>query len=349
MEHIELILANDVPNVGKQGQKVSLALTPADVHLAEEMATYLAGYSVPNFRADEASKIILVDRDEDWFRTFDTDDAFKRVAVKASIQAPVPEVDPKTALTKYSVVDRFVGAFVPTVTELNAVKAFRPKQAGLNRCKRAIQLDREYDVWGMLTTTANWNANNVIALGAGFNWNGGASSNPIKDLMDLGERSAMMPIEYWMNPTVANAFIRHTLVKDHYRQFLGDGAIGGTLNDLNRASAANASMDFAIPGIGIVHVVSGKAKDASGVLGFIVDKSFVVATHSPAGVPTDGEDVASSYTFRRKGPSGTGFETREFFIENRGPLGGTMVVTSMADIAKMTGSIVGGLLTGVCT
>lgn len=347
MENIELILAEDVPGCGKRGEKVTLALTPADVHQPEEMATYLAGYSNPLMRADEVSKPVLVDKDEDYFRTSDSDDAFKRVQVKASHQSAIPEVDPKTSLTTYKVVDRFVGSFVPTVTELNAGKAFKPRAAALRRCKNAIGLDREHDVWDLLTTTGSWNANNVLALGAGQNWNGGASSDPIKDLMDLNDLSAMSPLDYWMNLKLASAFIRHDKVRDHFRMFNNQAAFAGALAALNTAAnKAPASIDFAIPGVGNVHVVTGKSKNASGVIGSILGNSFVVATHAPPGVPQDAEDIASTYTFRRKGPSGTGYETREFFVENRGPLGGTMVVTSMADIAKMTGNNVGGLITG---
>ena len=98
--------------------------------------------------------------------------------------------------------------------------------------------------------------------------------------------------------------------------------------------------------IGMIHIVQGQSLSSAGVLGAILGSSFVVATHSPPGIPEDGEEIATTYSFRRRGPSGVGFETREFFIENRGPLGGTMVVTSMADIAKMTSTIVGGLITG---
>lgn len=347
MEHIELILASDVPGVGRRGEKVNLALTPTDVHQPEEMATYLAGYSNPQMRADEVSPPVLVDRDQDYFRTSDSDDAFRRVAVKASLQSSIPEVDPKTNLALYKVVDRFVGSFVPTVTELNAVKAFKPRAAALRRCKNALSIDREYDVWDMLTTTGNWNSNNVLALGATQKWNGGSASDPIKDLQTVNELSAMSPVEYWMNLTVANAFVRHDKVKDHFRQFNGDAAIAGAINTLNNAVAkAPTTIDFAIPGVGVVHVVSGRAKNASGVVGFILGSSFVVATHRPPGVPTDAEDIATSYSFRRKGPSGIGFETREFFVQNRGPLGGTMVVCSMADTAVMTANVVGGLITG---
>lgn len=346
MEKIELTLAEDSA-LGKAGQKVELALTPADVHVAEEMPTYLAGYSVPGFRADEASKPILVDVDEDKYRTMSTDDAFKPVQVKASMQQAVPEVDPQSSLDSYKVVDRFVGSFVPTVVELNAQKVFRPKMAAAKRIKRALQIDREIDVWTLLTTSGSWDSAVKKTLGATEKWNGGADSDPIANLQFLLESTAFGPIEFWMNQKVANAFIRHAKVKDHFRFMNGDAALAGAVANLNTTNDAGAMVDFVIPGIGVVHVVSGKYKNASGVLTPYLADTNVVATHSPPGTPTDGEEIASSYTFRRKGPSGVGYETREFIVENRGPLGGVMLVASMADIAKMTSKLVGGLLTGV--
>lgn len=346
-QNMEIVLAEDIRGVGVRGQKVSLALTPADVHAPEEIATYLAGWSIPGgFRADEASPPILVDRDEDRFRTFDSDDAFRRVQVKGSPQGSIPEVDPITALTNYKVVDRYVGSFVPYQTELNAVKALKPRQAAARRCKRALMLDREMDVWTLLTTVGSWNSLNVNALSAGQKWNGGASSDPLLDIHYLLENSAQQVTDLWMSYKVANAFMRHDKVRDHMRQLLGDAAPATTLQNLNVAVGRDARYDFVIPGLPPVHVVGAKVKDINGVVGPILSDSFVVATASPPGVPTDGEEIATTYTFRRRSLSGVGFEAREFEIPFRGPLGGTMLVTSMADIAVMTASIVGGLITG---
>ena len=43
------------------GERYSLTLQPSDVHSAEELATYLAGYKPFDFRADEASPPILTE------------------------------------------------------------------------------------------------------------------------------------------------------------------------------------------------------------------------------------------------------------------------------------------------
>lgn len=347
MDHYEIVLADDTPGLGKAGQKVSLAMSPADVRQPEEISTYLAGYYSPGFRADEASKVVLVDHDEDKFRAFDSDDAFKRVAVKGSMQGAIPEVDPKTSLTSYKVVEKYIGSFIPMQTELNATGNFKPKMAAAKRCKRALQLDREFDVWNLLINAGSWAAGNVLVLTLATQaWNTGSAPDPILDLSTLLENSAQQVTDLWMNPKVANAFMRNAKVRDYFKVMIGDGAMNQSVVNMNTAVGANAAYDFQVPGFPAIHVVAAKAKDAAGALQYILG-NVVVGTVSPPGTPSDGEEVATSYTFRRKGPSGVGFETREFFVDARGPLGGTMIVAAMADVPIVTGSNVGGIITNV--
>jgi hypothetical protein len=137
-------------------------------------------------------------------------------------------------------------------------------------------------------------------------------------------------------------------VKDHYRQFNGDAALGGAILKLGQVTKAGNRVDFDIPGIGTIRVVAGKVKnETTAGLDYIMPKGIVTAVTVPdQTVPVDGEEIATTYTFRRRGPNGTGFETREFRIENRGPYGGTMVVASMGEVAVMTSTIAGGCITG---
>lgn len=329
------------------GEKVKLALQPSDVHDPTEIPTYLAGYKPFMFRADQASPVILVDHDEDKYRQFSSDDTFRRVDVKGSNTAlTTPEVDPTSSLTNYKVVNRYVGSFVPDQTESNATNPnYRPRFAASRRCRRAIDLDREIDVWGLLGVVGTWATGNRIVLDADQKWNGGADSNPILDLQTALEVSAQQITEFWMNQKTVNAFVRHDKVKDHFRMFMGDNALSGLITELGNMKK---QIDFAIPGVGVVRVVPGKVKnETTGNLDYILTDGVVVATVVPdSAFPLDGEEIASTYTFRRKGPSGTGYEAREFRIENRGPLGGTMVVISMADIAVQTSNTAGAILTG---
>ena len=347
-EKHQFTLAHDMPGVGRAGQLIEMALTPADVHEPTELPTYLAGYRNAKYRADEVSFPVLVDKDNDKRRDMDSDDAFRCVPVKASIGGPPPEVDPKSALTEYKVIDRFIGAFINDIVEGQAPPLYNPRQRSMRRCANAILLDREIDVWTLLVTAGSWNANNRVSLGAAYKWNGGASSDPIYDLHSRVECSAQEVTDIFMNQKVANTFLRHPLVRDHMRQMLGDRGVDAAVAAVNTAGNRNQpAVDFVIPGLPPIRVVAGKVKnETTAVLDYILGDSYTVLVSNPVGVPQDGEETATSITFRRRGAAGVGYETREFRVDARGPKGGTMVVVSQADIAQVTSSICGGFIAG---
>lgn len=354
MERITLKLAED-SHLGRAGQTVTLALQPADVHDPTELSSYLAGYTNAEYRADEASPVILSENDSDKYRNFNSDDTFRRVDVKGSLNGAIPEVDPGSALNTYKVVDRVVGSFIPRRTEMQTGNNYRPRQAAARRCKRAISMDREIDVFGatFLGLTTSFVSAIRFPLGANANWGllttqgEGSSSDPMFDVQNAMVNSAQIIAGSWLNPKTAFAFVRHSKVRNHMRQMLGDGAVNQTVTAIKDSAASGVPVDFLIPGLPPFRVAAAKVKNEStGNLDYILADGVVVGVSRPAGVPTDGEEIATTYTFRVKGPSGVGFETREFFIDGRGANGGTMVVTSMADIAIMTGSNCGFIITG---
>ncbi len=325
---------------GRAGQLVTLDLTPADVHDPTELSTYLAGYRPFGFRADELSPPILVDHSSDKHRDFSSDDAFLEVDVKTGIEAKVPEVDPKTALTPYTVVERAIGTFIPD--RVSSQASYDTRKAAMKRCQRALMIDREKDVATMFLTLANWDAGNRVTLGAGFEWNDVATSEPLLDLHTRIEESAQDVSKIVMEQRTANAFLRHPDVRDQMRQMLGDNAVNDALTRVNMTQQQNR--DFIVPGLPPICVVSAKSRSVPGAALSRIWGNDVVLLTIPPGVPTDGEEIATSYTWRLRGPNGNGFVTREFRVEDRGSLGGIFIVCAMADIATMTGSNCGGLI-----
>lgn len=347
MEHIELQLANDAPGIGSAGQRVSLTLSPADVHDPSELPTYLAGYRPFGFRAEEACPVTLVERDEDKHRDFSSDDVFQPVVVKGSVQSPVNEVDPASTLSSYKTVERFLGAFIPEQTRINAGSNpnYDPAMAAMRRVRWGLDLDLEIDVFDLLGTNANWAASVRTAVAGGKEWDD-ASADPIKNLQTAIEKSFQPVTECWMNQKVAHAFLRADSVREHMRQMLGDQAAAGIVGSVAGAGARN--VDFQIPGLPPIRVVASKKKSASS-LAYVLGDVCVLTCTVPGGQPTSGEEIQSATLFRRRGPNGNGFSTREFFVENRGPLGGTMVVASVADVPKFTSTTAGGIITNVHT
>ena len=345
----ESIILAENSALGQAGQRVNLELLPGDVHDPTEIPTYLSGYKNWDHRADEMSPVILVDDDENRFRNFSQDDTFEPVNVKGALSGPIPEVDPRSTLDTYKVVDRYLGSFIPTPTENQTGNSYRPRMAAARRCMKAINLDRELDVLGptgLLTTLANWNGDQATTLASGFEWNGGATADPINDILSLVASSAQPVTEIWMNQIVANAFITNDGVRDHMRQLLGDSAAASVSQSLASSQTTSRAVDFIIPGLPPIRVSGVKFKNASGNLVFLMP-DVVIGTTVPVSVPSDGEEIATSYTFRRRGPAGVGTESREFRIEGRGPHGGTMVVVALADIAKFTATNAGGIIAAV--
>lgn len=346
-DELSVKLAMDVPGIGKEGDRVSLALTPSDVHDPTEMTTYLAGYKPFGFRADEVSPPILVDKDEDKYRTFSSDDAFRRVTVKGSLTSAVPEVDPKSSLTNYKVIDRFIGGFVGRITQQQPTNPnYDPIMAVLRRCSNALYLDREIDVMNLVGTAANWDSSVRTAIAGSSEWDT-TNGDPIKDLQTAIELSWQPVTEIWMNQKCGHTFFRNTNVRNQMRQLLGDGAAPDAVANIYRAGTpGSAPVDVVIPGLPPIKIIASKAKNEStGALDYTLSSDVAVLAHRPPGVPQDGEDIASTYTFRRRGPGGQGVEVRQYPIEGRGPYGGTMVVVAMADVAVMTGTVVGGIVT----
>ena len=287
-------------------KRVTLALTPSDVHDAAELPQYLFGYSPYKYRGLEMCPVVLVDKDSDKYRTFDTNNAFKPVEVKASLQSAPPEIDATSSTSTYTVVDRFIGGFIPTVTELNA--DFNLRQRTAKRCADAILLDLELDINTLLGTNTNWAAG--VRTAATDVWTDVTNGKPITDIMNALEKSYQEVREIWINDKAAHAFIRHPQVQDHMRQFYGD-----------ERPAINVTGDFAIPGIEApFKVIKSRYLDTSDAMQRMLGTVAVLISGPPT-PPSDGNEIMSAATFRRRGSNGTGWGTREYFVDGRGPEG----------------------------
>lgn len=320
---------------GRAGQLVSLDLAPADVHDPTELPTYLAGYQVEGLVADLASPPIPTDASTDKYRSFTQDNAFLAIDVKTGIQAKVPEVDPETSLSQFTVIERACGSFIPD--RVSAQSSYDVRRAAMERCKRALALDREIDVSTLLTTVANWNAANRITLGASAAWNNGSAADPIKDLHDRLEASLQKVSRILMPRHVSNAFTRHPAVRDHLQSMIGSRGADELLDQ-------QESDSYKLPGIPRIFVTDCKHTTTPGAAPSWTWGNDVVLVTIPPGVPTNGEAISTSYSWRLNGPAGVGFVTREFRVEDRGSLGGIFVVAAMAEVAVMPGPNCGGLI-----
>ncbi len=340
-----VVLAED-SQLGKAGQTVQLALTPSDVHITEEMDTFLAGFSPFEFRADEVSSPTpLVVKEADSFRLFSSNNAFRRVDVESSTQEDVKQVDPETEFDNYQTIERALGSFVPARTQAQAAPLYDPQQASARRINWALALDREVRLWALLEDLAEWDANNQVTLAGATRWDQ-TTADPILNLQQRIENSSQPVSDIWMNVPVGHTFLRHDTVRTHMRQMLGDNAPeAGTV----AAAGAQARVDFTIPGLPPIHIVPGKVlNETTGALDFILGDSVILQTKG-SGLPTSGEEIMTVQTFREAGPSGTGFTSREFFVDKKGLHGGTMIVAGHAEDIKFISNTCGGIISDVLT
>jgi hypothetical protein len=340
-------LIEDVPGVGRAGESVLMALQPSDVVNLEDMDSFMLHYTAPGYRADEACPIQLVGTDTGRYRIFGMNNVYKAVNVLSSIQADIPEVDPESTFDQYLVQERALGGFIPTVTQVNidnSSSGYDLKTAIGKRIEAALALDRELRVFGptgVLTTSANWNANNRATLASGAKWNDSVNADPVRDITDRLEQSAQPVTGIWLNPLSAHAMLRAASVRSYFRTVRGDAPLESQIAD---ASMSQQNLDFQIPGLPPFHVCAAKVlNETTGLLDFILDDVVVLTSNPPGGVAGD-EDIMTAKTFRRKGPSGTGYTTREFVLERRGLNGGIFLASGHAEVVKMVGNNVGGII-----
>jgi len=343
---VQLASPEDARRLGlPQGASIQLSLSPSDVTSVEEIDTFMPGYTqFGAFRSDEVAPIMLVDKNTDRYRIFSLNNAFRRLHVETSYQARIGEVDPETQLDTYLTLPRGLGSFIPADTA--AMQNYDVRQAAGRRIKDVLDIDREVRLWTLLTTLNNWGTAQRTTLTAGFQWNGGASSNPILDLQARIRASAQRVTGTYFGLEAAYAFLGHDKVRDHMRQMLGDAA--PNLGILSGAGISPDPIDFIIPGFPPFHVVHSKVlNDSTGNLDEIIGKHAVLVSNPPGADPQDGQAIMTVKTFRVRGPSGTGFTSREFDVNDRGLNGGRMLVSGHDEEIRFVSNIVGGLIRDV--
>lgn len=348
MMSVTLSSPEDIARFG--GQKtVMLSLSPADVTTSQEIDSYLPGY-VPfgGWRADEiANPNPLVDIEFGTFRRYGSNNVFRRRKAQTSRTAPVGEVDPETDLGNYQCLMYGFGSFIPASVEGQSKYDVKLQAAEL--VKDQLTLDREVRLWSYLTTSGNWASGQVKTLGAGFNWNGGVNSNPILDLQ-AAYRASFQPITaFYMGTEAGQAFINNDQVRDYVKLMNGQMPNAGMIAQ-GAQGQADFAREFTIPGLPPIKIAGAKVLNESTLLlDEIIGRTNVVGIVAPPGATPRFNSISTVKTFRTKGPSGTGYTSREYFVNNRGVDGGTMLVAGFTEDVKFVANTAGALLRSVLT
>jgi hypothetical protein len=350
-ERGRLMSANETLNLAdntlsysdKDGQLVTMELGPADVHVDTIAANILVGYKNPKFIADLISPVIPKDKASGKFFVMDPGDEYQAAQGLGST-APggaVVEIQPRVSKTSYAVKQYACGTFVPTELEAQADSPLRPGVMASNRVMKVIALARELRVSKKLTTSTNWGSGQRITLDTSTKWNGGASSDPISNLLTGDQNSLSELTHAVMSRPVFNAFIQNASVREWTKYKANEPVLPSAIDGL-----------YQFPNLPMKILVSdAKVKVADGSMQYIWGSNIVLLRVPATPMSTDGQEVSSCLTFRwnvnpEDGTVVDGLTVRSFFDERRGPNGGRSWVCSQHDAEKITDPTVGGIIVG---
>ena len=310
----------------------------SDVHIKSALPNYASGYTNFTPMADLISPPVPVTRDTNYFWEFQKEDAFQRaMGIQTAPGGGVNEIQPRLLGTSsYKVVPRALGAFVSTELEANADAPLKIRAAHVRRVVEAMKLEREIRVAALLRTSGSWSS--ATTLASGYQWNGGANSDPVKDI--------------------------HSVLDSSYGEVTGIGLAGKTYRGYTRNPAVRGYIAFKDKTDGVPSASDLQAQlrlppfficemryiNSSGTLSFVWGEDVVLFRNPSEMPPTSQEDVATSYTFRwvtPPTPDGTqsgGFVVRQYYLQDRGPQGGTKIVCVNYDAEKITSKYIGNLL-----
>ncbi len=329
---------------------VLMDLGVGDVHLPAAMPNFAGGYRQALPMADVFAPPLLAPNPSDKYFIFDKNDAFQAAAPQVGSGGAAPaEVPPRLNTSTYSVSEYALGSFVPLQIDAAADAPLRIRQAALKRVMNTLRLRRELRVANLATNTANWGTNQTTTLGAGYQWDGGASSDPIKDIQTRIEQSLSDGVSGIIMPEpLFHAFQRNPNVQKYIQYKAGAKPLPnademGPLLELPPIYVAK--MKYLAP--------------AGGALTYVWGNDVILFRMPDQLPPTTQDDIATAYTFRWNAgakagipdaasqstmgfAASGGFVVREFHNQVRGSLGGSQLVAVHFDHEVMTSGFVGG-------
>jgi len=342
---------NTVTLTDASGQLVKMDLGVSDVHIDAALSNYINGYAPAEFMADAVAPPVMVNHASNYYYQFDPDNAL--ATVDNTVVAPgadVPMVSVKMSNTRYSTLGYSLGSFIPTEVLSNQDAPLNIQFTAMRMVKDKLMLNREVRVKNMSFSATNFTSTHLRDLSGDstLKWNGGSSSDPIKDIQMLQE-AALMPItDMGMDLITWNAFTRNAAVQ----KFTGfKQAVQGLPTPDQRAAFA------AFLNIPRVHVCEVRAKNPStGAYPYVWANDVILWRRPPQDVSE--MDIATMKTFRWNGAGGNslptefggtvtnGWTVRAFFNPFKGPRGSQVIIVTHNDAEQFISQNVGGYIKG---
>ncbi len=348
-EEVTLNLSdNTITGVNQSGRLVTMDLGPSDVHVEQALTTYMVGYKPENMMADEFCPVIPVQKQSDKYWIEDKDDTFQLAnSTSVSPNGLVPEVSARQSNTSYNTLPYALKTALPVEVEANADAVLRLQMRSAALPIKKLLLQREYRTAALITTAGSFASAHKTTVAAGAKWNGGASSNPLRDIKALCEASLAPIKKLVMNERVFNAFQENAQVQ----KFIAS-------KTAIKPQFANASELSALLELPPIVVVRGKYKSSATAYSYIFPDHVALFTR-PETLPPMG-DAISWNTFRWMGaaeavPGGQaqtipgqgaagGFCIRSYYNPLRGMAGTREVVAFHYDADVIIDATVAGLI-----
>lgn len=343
------LYANTRTMTDASGKLVTMDLGQADVHIDSALANYAAGYKQWDGIADQVSPILPTPHASDKYYTWDKDDVFQ--TVEDLIVGPndsVKEISPRLSSSTFTTVGYGVGASVPVEVSANADAPLKIELATMRRCMNAMLLAREIRVATSVTASGSWTGGYTTTIAAGAKWNGGASSDPIRDLTTAVESSLTPVRAIVMSEVVWHDFFQNAAVQ----KYVASKVDAPPLGKIDAGSQLNIVNDRLNALLGLPPILVGRQrkKTAASTYGMVWGNNVALIYNDPS-MPSDGMSIATHRTFRwtgaNAGADGTmqgGFLVRSYFDPRRGPRGARVMVITHNDAEVMTSVYAGGLL-----
>jgi hypothetical protein len=311
------------------GRQVLMDLGQADVLTPATQASF----GIPgdlDFIADQVSEIRYISRDRGAFYVESVNDALKLVISNESGDGGPAEVTPSYAKTSFTTTGYAVAAQIPRLLSSNTDWDLLGHT--LRFLVTALRRQREFRIATLLTTSTNWNANNVTALGATAKWNGGTTADPLAAIYSSRQNS-ILPVTSLILPEPVEQYF-----------FAPTGATTTPPAGISRVQ------QFVQGGGELPKVLVGRAKYSSGSSGVTPVYIWAPAVPSTAILIRSTADIPTCVTFRWLGDSGNndgemreGVLVRQFFDPTSDS---NWIVVAHNDAEAFVSNQVGSLITG---
>ena len=310
------------------GSSLALSLDPGDVRVTPLLNQAALLYEDNAYVADIVAPPQLVSERSAKYKIWDRGPFRQLIDARIGPSGSAREVSATLSEDEYAVVGRALKAFALDDTEL-ASPSIAAGVAAVEEVMELLAVKREYDVATAFHTTGNYPGANVRALGGGANWNGGASADPVADVLYCLEQ-----IPGRVTHAVVSDLVWHAAQQnDDLRAILSS-----QLENQGLLRPMDFSLYFGIPN---VIVTNADYRTDAGVR-----TRLWSTTGLWLGVVDERRDRRTfCRTFRLRQGAG-GYVTKRWRDEDRGENGGMWVRTAYAETRKIVSSDYGALITG---